>query len=164
MIGCPIDPSVDTLSDGIISPTPVSIPCEIQREAATRIPLLEYRFLEYRHPSLPGGTQEITADAGGTVPGSNALAYDGPALDRHRVGDQLPSATPDQKRDLHNGKGKKVDKMEVSPTTILSPTSPVRATIGDRRGALSCAECRRYAYLPHRHRRGLLIPNFPGQS
>ena len=165
LVGRLADSSTETPSNGITQPTPASISDEIQSNAATggSPPRPQPPSPPGDLQSLPGGTQKVTAD---DVPGFNALAYYYPTLDRPHVGDQLPSATSDRKHKFRSKEitrllnpGAKDEEMKVSPTAV---PSPARATTRARRGASSCTECRRCAYLSHSHHKDSLSFEFPG--
>ena len=134
------DPPADTCSNGTTLPTAAPIPSEIQQREMNKTPLPEPRPSsppEYPPQSLPGGIQEVTSDAGGTIVESNSLAYDDPMRDRFHVEEQLPSVIQEQKHELCSKEVARVlDPGAGDKVTMRSPVkSPAAGTenVGSKR-------------------------------
>jgi len=97
----PTDPLADKCPNSTTPPTIALTPGEIQHREMDRMSLPEPRLSPppgYPPQSLPGGIQEVTSDACGTVLEFNAPARDNSAPDRFHVENQSSlDATPEQK-------------------------------------------------------------------
>jgi len=80
-IGHPTDPLANRCSDGplgIAPPASSFVPSEVEPETTDRIALTEFRppsRPEYPPQDVPGCTEEVTVDAGGSLQGSNPYSF-----------------------------------------------------------------------------------------